>query len=74
MPWEILYWFLKLLIPKLHIRDTNRNTPDEIIRQFNERWFAGWDAAPMEQRVRFINIAQHVSQHPDYVGNRLQQN
>lgn len=118
IPWEMLYWFLKFLIPKLHIRDANQDALDEllnsvdlstyglersklshtieldaagseldpqnpnprgvhdaaeqkdpldeIIRQFNERWFAGWDATLMEQRVKFINIAQHVSQHPDY--------
>ena len=40
---------------------------DEIIRVFNERWFAGWDATPEEQRVKFIHIAQHVANNPDYV-------
>lgn len=39
---------------------------DEIIRQFNERWFAGWGATPEEQRVKFLNIAQHVVANPDY--------
>lgn len=118
IPWEMLYWFLKFLIPKLHIRDANQDVLDEllnsvdlstyglersklgysvqldaaeseldpanpnprgvhggeeqkdpldeIIQQFNDRWFAGWDATPLEQRVKFINIARHVTQHPDY--------
>jgi type I restriction enzyme, R subunit len=118
LPWEMLYWFLKFLIPKLTIRNPNQDALDEllnsvdlstyglernklgynialdptaselepqnpnprgvhggdeqkdpldeIIRQFNERWFAGWDATPLEQRVKFINIARHVAQHPDY--------
>jgi type I restriction enzyme, R subunit len=117
-PWEMLYWFLKFLIPKLTIRSADQDVLDEllnsvdlstyglerkklsqaiildaaaseldpqnpnprgvhspaeqkdpldeIVRQFNERWFAGWDATPLEQRVKLINIAQHVSQHPDY--------
>ena len=118
MQWETLHWFLKFLIPKLRIRDPNRDlvdgllnsvdlstyglerrrlneaiglddspsevdpqnpnvrgghggddqesTLDEIIRTFNERWFAGWDATPEEQRVKFINIAQHVVDSPGY--------
>lgn len=51
---------------------------DEIIRAFNERWFAGWDMTPEEQRVKFINIAQHVANNPDYetqvVNNQDKQN
>ena len=39
---------------------------DEIIQDFNQRFFAGWDATPEEQRVKFINIAQHVFNHPSY--------
>jgi type I restriction enzyme R subunit len=33
---------------------------DEIIRHFNERWFSAWDATPEEQRVKLINIMEHV--------------
>lgn len=128
--WEKLYWFLKFLIPKLKIKDPDKDTLDEllesvdlstyglervklkqsivlddsdsemdpqnpnvrgahggegpedpldeIIRSFNERWFAGWDATPAEQRIKFINIAQHVFNDPNYhtqvVGNRDEQN
>lgn len=39
---------------------------DEIIRAFNERHFAGWEATPEEQRVKFINIAKHVMNHQDF--------
>lgn len=51
---------------------------DEIIRSFNERWFSGWEATPEEQRVKFINIAQHVFNNPNYhaqvVDNQDEQN
>lgn len=39
---------------------------DEIIRSFNERWFQGWSATPEEQKVKFINIAESVRNHPDF--------
>jgi len=39
---------------------------DEIIQVFNQRWFAGWEATPEEQRVKFINIASHVINSPNY--------
>ena len=39
---------------------------DEIIKAFNKRWFAGWEATPEEQRVKFINIAKHVANDPDF--------
>lgn len=51
---------------------------DEIIKAFNERWFAGWEATPAEQRVKFINIAKHVFNNPNYqtqvVDNQDEQN
>jgi len=39
---------------------------DEIIRNFNERWFQGWSATPEEQRVKFVNIINSIRAHPDY--------
>ena len=39
---------------------------DEIIRTFNERWFQGWSATPEEQKIKFVNIADSIRQHPDY--------
>jgi type I restriction enzyme R subunit len=116
--WEKLYWFLKFLVPKLKIKDPNKDAMDdlldsidlstyslartklkeqigldsseseldpqnpnprgvhgeeeekdpldEIIRTFNERWFQGWDATPEEQKVKLINIAQHVMSDANY--------
>lgn len=39
---------------------------DEIIRSFNERWFQGWSATPEEQKVKFVNIAESIRNHPDF--------
>ena len=116
--WEKLHWFLKFLIPKLKIKDKDKDlldgllnsvdlstyglerkqlkakigldssesevepqnpnvrgahgsdediSPlDEIVRVFNERFFAGWGATPEEQRVKFVNIARHVMNNPNY--------
>ena len=112
-----LHWFLKFLIPKLKIKEKDKETLDEllesvdlstyglervklkqsigldasdseldpqnpnprgpgpggpkdpldeIIKAFNERWFAGWEATPEEQRIKFINIARQVFKNPDY--------
>lgn len=130
VPWEMLYWFLKFLIPKLNVKDPEQDVLDElldsvdlstyglervklqhaiplddseseldpqnpnlrgahtgeeqkdplneIIRVFNERFFAGWEATPEEQRVKFINIARHVMNNPNYhahvVDNQDEQN
>jgi type I restriction enzyme R subunit len=49
-----------------HGGDKEKDPLDEIIHNFNERFFAGWEATPEEQRVKFINIAQHVINHPKY--------
>jgi len=39
---------------------------DEIIKNFNERWFQGWGATPEDSRVKFFNIANSIKAHPDY--------
>lgn len=49
-----------------HFGDGEKDPLDEIVRAFNERHFAGWEATPEEQRVKFINIAKHVMNHTDY--------
>lgn len=49
-----------------HFGDGDKDPLDEIVRAFNERHFAGWEATPEEQRVKFINIARHVMNHADY--------
>jgi type I restriction enzyme R subunit len=47
--------------------DTVEDQLDLIIRSFNERWFHGWEATPEEQRVKFVNLAQQIRQHPDFL-------
>lgn len=42
------------------------NQLDKIIADFNERWFKSWHATPEEQRVKFINLAQKIYDHPDF--------
>ena len=116
--WEILYWFLKLLIPFLKVEnskddeldkilesidlnsyglervrlnqkisldeeetqvdpqnpnprgghgiDEEKDPLDDIISNFNERWFQGWSATPEEQRVKFVNISKSIEAHPDF--------
>ncbi|MBK1826886.1 type I restriction endonuclease subunit R [Haloferula rosea] len=59
--------------------DGSEESPlDEIIRTFNERFFDAWDATPEEQRVKLINIMEHVKASDDYqqqvVDNPDQQN
>lgn len=43
-----------------------RDPLDEIIRNFNERWFQGWSATPEEQRIKFVSIANSIKAHPDF--------
>jgi type I restriction enzyme, R subunit len=49
-----------------HGDDETKDPLDQIIMTFNDRWFQGWEATPEEQRVKFINIAQHVKKDPNY--------
>ena len=59
--------------------DASQSDPlSDIIATFNNRFFSGWDATPQEQRVKFINIAQHVINNPNYqtqvIDNQDEQN
>lgn len=49
-----------------HDGDKDRDPLDEIIRNFNERWFQGWSATAEEKRVKFLNIADGIKSHPDF--------
>ncbi|MDQ3192220.1 MAG: DEAD/DEAH box helicase family protein [Bacteroidota bacterium] len=49
-----------------HGDDVDEDPLDLIIRSFNERWFQGWEATPDEQRVKFVNLAQKMKEHPDF--------
>lgn len=44
---------------------------DKIIKDFNERWFASWDATPDEQREVFFTFTEKITQHPDYTDKYL---
>lgn len=119
--WEKLFWFLKFLVPKMVVKDKDKDMLDEllnavdlstyglervrlgakieldpieaqldpqnpnlrgahadeekkdpldeIIKNFNERWFKGWDATPEEQRAKFIHIIDKVKAHKDFKQN-----
>lgn len=119
--WEKLFWFLKFLVPKMVVKDKDKDILDEllnavdlstyglervklgakieldpieaqldpqnpnlrgahadeekkdpldeIIKNFNERWFKGWDATPEEQRAKFIHIMDKVKAHKDFKQN-----
>ena len=52
-----------------HADDDKKDPLDEIIRNFNEKWFKGWDATPDEQRAKFIHIMDKVKAHKDFEEN-----
>jgi type I restriction enzyme R subunit len=39
---------------------------ESIIRNFNEKWFQGWEATPDEQRTKFIQLSKHIQAHQDF--------
>ena len=127
--WEKLFWFLRYLIPGLHIAgpdidsmkdlldsvdlntyglrrtalnetitldageatidplkptmvnaggvEETKDPLDQILQEFNNRWFNGWDATPDDQKTKLISVAQAVADDEDYqtlvVGNPDQQ-
>ena len=127
--WEKLFWFLRYLIPGLHVTNNGddglkdlldsvdlntyglrrtalneaitldagettidplkptmvnagseeevKDPLDEILKEFNQRWFNGWDATPDDQKMKMISVAQAVAADEDYqtlvVGNPDQQ-
>lgn len=128
--WEKLFWFLRFLIPGLHVEsnggddtkdlldsvdlntyglrrtalnetiklddseatiepnkpimvnaggneDELKDPLDTILKEFNERWFKGWDATPDDQKAKLISITNAVREDEDYqalvIGNPDQQ-
>ena len=51
--------------------ERDKDPLDEIVRSFNERWFKGWDMTPEDQRVRLVNLAKRIEEHPDYKSKYL---
>lgn len=52
-----------------HADEEKKDPLDEIIKNFNERWFKGWNATPEEQRAKFIHIIDKVKAHKDFKQN-----
>ena len=54
-----------------------KETLDAILRDFNERWFRGWNATPDDQKSKLISITRAIKDDEDYqslvVGNPDQQ-
>ena len=54
-----------------------KETLDAILRDFNERWFKGWNATPDDQKSKLISITRAIKDDDDYqslvVGNPDQQ-
>lgn len=50
---------------------------DQILKEFNERWFKGWEATPDDQKAKLMSMAKAVTEDEDYktmvVGNPDQQ-
>jgi type I restriction enzyme R subunit len=51
----------------IRYEEVEKDSLDEIIRIFNDRWFQGWSATLDEQRIKFINIIDNIKTHPDFV-------
>lgn len=43
-----------------------KETIEEIIKAFNERWFHSWDATPEAQRIKLVSIRDGVVNHADF--------
>lgn len=49
-----------------HNTDEAKDPLDEIIKAFNDRFYAGWEETPEEARVKLVTIAKNVMAHPDF--------
>ena len=59
------------------VTSDDKDPLDVILKEFNERWFKGWEATPEDQKTKLISVAKAVSDDDDYktlvVGNPDQQ-
>jgi len=46
--------------------EDERDPLDEIIRLFNDRFFAGWEGTEEEKRVKVINLRKHIEADPAF--------
>lgn len=49
-----------------HGMEEEKNHLDEIIKNFNDRYFQGWEATPEEQKVKFVSLMKDIKKHKDY--------
>jgi type I restriction enzyme R subunit len=54
-----------------HGGDGEKDALDEIVKQFNEKWFQGWQATPEEKRIKFVSWAKSIQAHPDFASKFL---
>jgi type I restriction enzyme R subunit len=50
----------------VHDPESEKDQLDLIIQSFNQRWFQAWEGTPEDQRIKLINLAQKIQDHPDY--------
>lgn len=46
--------------------DDTKDPLDQILKDFNDRFFKGWKAAPEDQKTKLVNIAKAVAEDQDY--------
>lgn len=49
-----------------HETEKQYDALDDIINNFNQRFFAQWDATPAEQKIKLVNLAKNVANNPNY--------
>lgn len=51
--------------------DDEESAMEQIIKDFNERWFSNWDATPEDKRQVYYTFTDKIAQHPDYESKYL---
>ncbi len=46
--------------------DDEKSALEQIIKDFNERWFSNWNATPEEKRQVYFTFTEKIAQHPDF--------
>lgn len=49
-----------------HDGDKKVDVLEEIVKEFNLRWFQGWDVTPEDQKFKFITLLKQIKSHEDY--------
>ena len=49
-----------------HGGEDDKDSLDDIVRIFNDRFYSGWEETPEEARVKYVSIAKNVMAHPDF--------